>query len=225
VLAGIILALIAGFAIGRALPRAGAPSERIAVRDYVVAHPELIAEAIDRLRIGSERAAIETPFAGAWAGNPRGDVTLVMFSDYNCPYCRASAAEIDKLLAHDPKLKVVWREMPVLGPDSDTAALAALAAAKQGKYLAFHRALFAGNHPDHNGIDVAVKVAGLDPARFAIDSRAADVAAEVTSNLALARRMQIAATPFFVIGSRTYEGAIGHDGLVAAIAGARKQAD
>ncbi|WP_116090962.1 DsbA family protein [Sphingomonas crusticola] len=223
-LVGIALAAIAGLAIGWALPRPGVPSSHVAARDYAVAHPEIIAEAIDRLRIGSDRRAIETPFASAWAGNPRGDVTLVMFSDYNCPYCRASATEIDRLLKEDPKLKVVWREMPVLGPDSDAAALAALAAAKQGKYLAFHRALFAGNHPDRNGIATAARSVGLAATRFAADTRAADVTAELTSNLSLARRMQIAATPFFVIGNRTYQGAIGYDGLVAAIAEARKPA-
>jgi len=145
-----------------------------------------------------------------------------MFSDYNCPYCRATAPEIDRLLAADPKLKVVWREMPVLGPDSDAAAAAALAAAKQGKYLAFHRALFSGNHPDQNGVATAAKAAGLDPGKFAADRAASDVQAEITANLALARRLQIGATPFFVIGNRTYEGAIGHDALARAIAEARQ---
>ena len=81
--AGMVLAALAGLAIGLFLPRDSAPSTRIAARDYVVAHPEVIKEAIDQLRIGSQRAAIETPFASAWAGNPQGDVTLVMFSDYN----------------------------------------------------------------------------------------------------------------------------------------------
>jgi len=227
-LAGIGIAaaagLGAGFALSRALPQSEAPSDRIAVRNYVVAHPEIINEAIDRLRIGTERAAIERPFRSAWAGNPKGDVTLVMFSDYNCPYCRASAGEIDGLLASDPKLKVVWRELPVLGPDSDAAAVAALAAAKQGKYRAFHQALFTGNHPDKAGVAAAASKAGLNPTQFAADNRASDVKAELASNLALAQRMQITATPFFVIGERTFQGAIGREGMVAAIAEARKHA-
>ena len=223
-LAGIAAACALGLAIGAVVPKT--KSEDVAfgkrVRAYILAHPEIIAEAAERLRIAPERTAIETPFQGATAGNPKGDVTLVMFSDYNCPYCRATAPEIDRLLAADPRLKVVWREMPVLGPDSDAAAAAALAAAKQGKYLAFHRALFGGNHPDQNGVAAAAKAAGLDPGKFAADRTAPDVQAEITANLALARRLQIAATPFFVIGNRTYEGAIGHDALARAITEARQ---
>ncbi|WP_420138466.1 DsbA family protein [Sphingomonas sp.] len=222
--AAAVIGVGAGLGVGHFLPERVATSDRVAVRNYVVAHPEIINEAIDRLRIGDDRAAIERPFGSAWAGNPNGDVTLVMFSDYNCPFCRASAGEIDALLAGDPKLKVVWRELPVLGPDSDAAAVAALAAAKQGKYRAFHRALFSGNHPDKAAIAIAATKAGLDPARFQADQRASDVAAELTANLNLARRMQINATPFFVIGERTFQGAIGSDMMTAAIAEARKHA-
>jgi predicted DsbA family dithiol-disulfide isomerase len=217
-----VIGVGAGLGLSRLLPDPVAASDRVAVRNYVVAHPEIINEAIDRLRIGEDRATIERPFRSAWAGNPKGDVTLVMFSDYNCPFCRASAGEIDALLASDPKLKVVWRELPVLGPDSDAAAVAALAAAKQGKYRAFHQALFTGNHPDKAAIAAAAGKAGLDLARFTADQRAPDVGAELASNISLARRMQIGATPFFVIGERTFQGAIGSDAMTAAIAEARK---
>ena len=225
-LAGMIVAGLAGLAIGAAAPLSGTAGDEAAIgamiRRYILAHPEIIPEAMERLRITPERAAIETPFPGAWAGDPKGDVALVIFSDYNCPYCRATAPELDRLLATDPKLKIVWREMPVLGPGSDAAALAALAAARQGKYLAFHRALFGGGHPDGNGIAASARMAGLDPVRFAADRAAPDVQAEVASNLALARRLQISATPFFVIGNRSYEGAIGQDALAAAVAEARR---
>ena len=223
-LVGMAAACALGLAIGATVPQTKSEDAAFGkrVRAYILAHPEIIAEAAERLRIAPERTAIEAPFPGATAGNPNGDVTLVMFSDYNCPYCRATAPEIDRLLAADPKLKVVWREMPVLGPDSDAAAAAALAAAKQGKYLAFHRALFSGNHPDQNGVAAAAKAAGLDPGKFAADRAAPDVQAEITANLALARRLQIGATPFFVIGNRTFEGAIGHDALARAIAEARQ---
>jgi protein-disulfide isomerase len=217
-----------GIAIGAAVPHGAATADDAAfgkrVRAYILAHPELLVEAGERLRLAPERTAIETPFAGAWAGNPKGDVTLVMFSDYNCPYCKASLPVIDRLLADDRRLKVVWREMPVLGPGSDAAAMAALAAARQGKYLAFHRALFAGGHPDANGITGAAKAASLDLARFEADAKGPDVQAEIIANLSLARRLGITATPYFIIGNRTYEGAIGHDALAAAIAEARRNA-
>jgi predicted DsbA family dithiol-disulfide isomerase len=193
-----------------------------AVRRYILAHPEIIPEAMDRLRLGSERAAIETPFAGAWGGNPHGDVTLVMFSDYNCPFCRASAPAVARLLAEDPKLKVVWRELPVLGPDSEAAARVALAAAKQGRFRAVHQALFAGSHPDTAGIAAAAKASGLNPAHLAADGAAPDIAAEIAANLDLARRIQISGTPFFVIGNRTFEGAMSYDALARAVSDARR---
>lgn len=194
------------------------------VRTYILTHPEIVAEAAERLRIEPVRDAVETPFHGAWAGNSHGDVTLVMFTDYNCPYCRASASEIDRLLASDSKVKVVWREMPVLGPGSDQAAAAALAAARQGKYLPFHRALFAGGHPDQNGIAAAARTVGLAPASLIAGGKTPDVRAEIATNLDIARRLGISATPFFVIGNRTHEGAMGYDALAAAVAEARSDA-
>jgi len=195
------------------------------VRSYILSHPEIIEEAAERLRIAPYRTAIETPFTGAEAGNPKGDVTLVAFTDYNCPYCRASSPEIDRLIANDPRLRVVWREMPVLGPGSDAAAAAALAAARQGRYYAFHRALFAGGHPDTDGIAAAAKTAGLIPASLVAGAKAPEVQAEIRTNMELARAMQITATPFFVIGNRTFEGAIGYDRLAAAVAAARNERD
>ena len=224
--AGIALACAAGLFLGSRMTGASDDSTfGRKVRAYILAHPEVVAEAGERLRIGPYRKAIETPFAGAWAGNPRGDVTLVMFTDYNCPYCRASVPEVDRLLSHDPKLKVVWREMPVLGPASDAAAAAALAAARQGRYPAFHRALFSGAHPGAEAIAAAAKVAGIAPAAVAVGSKAPEVQAEIVSNLTLARQLGISGTPFFVIGNRTFEGAVGYDALAAAVAGARRAKD
>jgi len=224
--AGIALACAVGLFLGS---RMTGVSDEAAfgrkVRAYILAHPEVVAEAGERLRIGPYRKAIETPFAGAWAGNPQGDVTLVMFTDYNCPYCRASVPEVDRLLSQDPKLKVVWREMPVLGPASDAAAAAALAAARQGRYPAFHRALFSGAHPDEQAIAAAAKVAGIAPSAIIAGSKAPEVQAEIVSNLGLARQLGISATPFFIIGNRTYEGAIGYDALAAAVGEARRTTD
>jgi len=95
--------------------------ERI-VHDYVINHPEILDEAV---RTGQRRAmaklvnenrkAIETPFAGAWAGARDGDVVLVEFFDYACGFCKASNPDIARLLKEDRNLKVVWREFPVLG--------------------------------------------------------------------------------------------------------------
>jgi protein-disulfide isomerase len=233
-LAGMGLAGLGGIAIGAAI--AGAPGDtsdkaaiEAVVRNYILAHPEIIPEAMERLRsneaakaISADRKGIETPFAGAWAGNPNGDVTLVMFTDYSCGYCRASAPEIDKLLAEDPKLKVVWREIPVLGPQSEIAARVALAAAKQGHYLPFHRAVFADGRPDQAHLAAAGKAAGLDAARLATDSKGSDVAREIDANIAIASRIGVNGTPAFVVGDKLLSGAVGHDAIAKAIAEARK---
>lgn len=224
--AGMIATCAIGIAIGTRLPGGSAdPQFAAKVRASILSHPEIVREAAEKLRIDPVRQAIETPFQSAWAGNPKGDVTLVVFSDYNCPYCRATSPEIDRLLANDPKLKVVWREMPVLGPDSMAAAAAALAAAIQGKYYPFHRALFSGGHADQNGIAAAAKAAGVSTDSVRTEGKGPEVQTEIQTNLAIARALAIDATPFFVIGNRTYQGAIGYDRLQQAVADARSERD
>jgi protein-disulfide isomerase len=194
------------------------------VRDYLLTHPELLPEAMQRLEaneatkaIEANRAAIETPFAGAWAGARDGDVTLVEFFDYACPYCRRSNADVDRLLKEDPKLKVVWREWPVLGPDSETAAKASLAAAGTGRFKPFHDALFAAGRPDADTIAKARQAAGVraEP----VDQAKAQ--GELDRNYRLANALKASGTPTFVVGDRILQGAVGYDTLKAAIAEAR----
>src|SRR3546814_10379176 len=90
--------------------------------------------------------------SGAWAGAKDGDVVLVEFFDYACPYCKASVADVKRLLAEDPKLKVVWRDFPVLGDNSREAAMASLSAARQGHYADFYTGLFDNGRPDRANI-------------------------------------------------------------------------
>src|SRR3546814_18464552 len=125
------------------------------IRDYLLSHPEIIPEAVKRLQerqvsdvIETNREAIETPFEGAWAGAKDGDVVLVEFFDYACPYCKASVADVKRLLAEDPKLKVVCRDLPVLGDNSREAAVASLPAARQGPTADFDPRPFEPDQPD-----------------------------------------------------------------------------
>jgi protein-disulfide isomerase len=194
------------------------------VRDYVLTHPELVPEAMQRLEadeamkaIEANRAAIETPFAGAWAGARDGDVALVEFFDYACPYCRHSNADVDRLLAEDKKLKVVWREWPVLGPDSEAAAQASLAAAAAGKFKPFHDALFAAGRPAPDTIARARQAAGLPAAAAA----GADSQGELERNSRLASALKASGTPTFVVGDKILQGAVGYEALKAAIVEAR----
>jgi protein-disulfide isomerase len=195
------------------------------VRDYVLTHPELVPEAMQRLEanealkaIEANRAAIETPFAGAWAGAKDGDVTLVEFFDYACPYCRRTNADVDRLLGEDKKLKVVWREWPVLGPDSEAAARASLAAAAAGRFKPFHDALFAAGRPGPDTIARARQAAGL-PAEDARSGGASD--GELERNYRLANALKASGTPTFVVGDRILQGAVGYAALKAAISEAR----
>ncbi|HEY0446862.1 MAG TPA: DsbA family protein [Allosphingosinicella sp.] len=192
------------------------------VREYILANPEIIPEAVKRLQdrdlakaIDANRAAFETPFAGAWAGAKEGDVVLVEFFDYACGFCRKSNPDIDRLLAEDRKLKVVWRELPVLGPDSQAAAEASLAAAKAGKFRAFHEKLFALGRPTAATIAEAKKAVGVT------GGAAPEFRAEVEKNYELARSVQASGTPTFLVGDKVLQGAVGYDALKEAIAAAR----
>lgn len=231
----ILLAGAAGLATGVAGSRAiGAEPQNRAqieaiVHDYILAHPEIIPEAMGRLQnqrsadaIAADRGAIEKPFASAWAGNASAKVTLVMFSDYSCGYCKASAPDIDRLLAETPDLKVVWREIPVLGPQSVVAARAALAVAKEGHYLAFHRQMFASGRPDDATIARVAKANGVDSARLVAEAKQPDVDAEIKNNLRLAAKLGVDGTPTFVIGDQMMSGAVGYEALKKAIDTARK---
>lgn len=198
------------------------------VRDYILEHPEIIPEAIDRLQkknvvkqIDANRQALETPFAGGWTGARDGDVTLVEFFDYSCGYCRQSVADVDRLLKEDPRLKVVFRELPILGEDSDAAARVSLSAAKQGAFYPFHLKLYAAGRPTAATLARVQKEAGLDPARVAADGKGADLRAEINKNLDLARTLQLGGTPAFVVGDQLLAGAVGYDALKKAVADAR----
>jgi protein-disulfide isomerase len=198
------------------------------VRSYILEHPELLPEAMTRLEareaakvVRANRALIETPFEGAWAGARNGDVTLVEFFDYACPYCRHSNGDVDRLLTEDAKLKVVWREWPVLGPDSEAAAEVSLAAAASGRFKPFHDALFAAGRPSAESVAKAQQAAGV-PAESVARIRADAAAhAEVERNRQLAAALRASGTPTFVVGERVLQGAVGYDTLKQAVAEAR----
>lgn len=203
----------------------------LVVRDYILAHPEVIPQAIEKLRerqgqdaYKGNKAALETPFASAWAGAEHGDVTLVMFTDYACGYCRSSLADVDRLIASDPRLKVVWREIPILGPGSEMAAKAGLAAARQGAFRQFHQRMFAAGAPDSAKISAILRSMNLDHDRIERDAASPEVTAELRKNLELAGRIDDAiATPTFVVGGRLLKGAVGYDALKQAVDEARKR--
>lgn len=199
----------------------------IDVRAYLLANPEVIPEAMEKLQarqarqsVVANRIAVETPFPGAVAGNPRGDVTLVEFYDYNCGYCRASLPTVRRLIRQDPNLRVVFRELPILAPSSRTAARASLAAAAQGKFNAFHDALFGAGRVTDATVSSAARIAGVDLSK--LPALAPRIDAELTRTFDTAGKLGIGGVPGWVIGDRVLSGAMSQDDLARAIADARR---
>ena len=229
---GALLVLAAAFWLGGRFGGGMSKAEvETIVADYVRAHPEMIPEAFEAQRnkemakaVDAVRPALEKPYAGAWAGNADGDVTLVVFTDYACGFCRASVPDVDRLVREDKRLKVVFRELPIISPQSRDAALMALAAARQGKYDAFHHAMFAASSLDPSAIAAAAQRAGV------VTDGSADATAnealfqrELDANLAIATQLQLNATPTWVVGNQLLQGQVGYDTLKRAIAKARSK--
>jgi protein-disulfide isomerase len=151
-------------------------------------------------------------------GNPKGDVTMVEFFDYNCGYCKRALLDMMTLLKSDPKLRVVLKEFPVLGPGSVEAAKVATAVRMQDKtgrkYLEFHQKLMGGRgQADKAHAIAAAKDVGLDTARIEKDIDSAEVRASLEESFKLAEALGLNGTPSYVIGKDVVVGAVGLDAL------------
>lgn len=198
-------------------------------RSFLLSNPEVLPEAMDELqrrdtasRIAPVRAELETAFPGAVLGNPNGTITLVEFTDYACTYCRQSTRDVAALIAANPDLKVVIREYPILAPESADAARMALAAAQQGKFAAFHDAMFAAGQVTPATIEASATSAGVDlaTARQAIAS--GQFEAQLQNNVFLAQNLGLTGTPSWIVGDRALNGAVGADVIGRAVAAARE---
>ena len=196
--------------------------ERI-VRDYLLSHPEVVAQALDVLRqrreaekrarakaaIGNNREAIVAHPMSPVSGNAAGDVTVVEFFDYQCGFCRRALPTMVELLKTDPGVRVVWKEFPILGPVSDFAARASMAAERQGKYHEFHVRLMGQKEKlsEERIVKVAAGV-GLDVARLRRDMADPAIRAYLNETRRLARTLGIGGTPAFVIGDTLIPGVV-----------------
>jgi len=134
-------------------------------------------------------------------GNPRGDVTIVEFFDYACPFCKAAEPRVEALLQSDKGVRLVVKEFPILTPQSLVATKVALAAARQGKYAEFHQALMSFRGPLTEPVIFATAaMVGLNVARLRRDMTAPEINDEIYANLNLARSLRIFATPAFIVG-------------------------
>ena len=197
------------------------------VRQGMMADPQILADTAEALRdsqyapvIAANKAALETPFASSWKGSAKPDVTLVEFFDYACPYCKASNPAVDRLVQEDKGVRVVYRELPILGPNSVTAARLSLEASKAGHFAAFHDALWAAGRPAPDTIAVAAKAAGVAPEPTPDPA----IEAELKRNFQLAGQLGATGTPLFVVGDRVVNAAVSYDALKQAVAAAREKA-
>lgn len=190
------------------------------VRDFINENPQLILSSVDTYQQRSmqeqQTAAVKmnqdrlfrnerSPFIG----NANGDVIMVEFFDYNCGYCKKVLPELQELIKADSNLKIVFKDLPILGPSSEVAAKWALAAQRQNKYFEYHSAVM--KHQGQLNADVLTKIAtdvGLDLDRAKQDAEGTDVLIQLEQNRSLAGQMNIGGTPAFVLGEEIIPGAL-----------------
>jgi protein-disulfide isomerase len=233
--AGLMVASSSGFAQQSMAPATGSaltPAQRAEVialiRQELVQDPSILRDAIASLQAedqasqaqaqGSAIEAAQTALTGNPAdpaiGNPHGRISVVEFYDTRCPYCREMRPELTALAQQDPNVRVVFKDIPILGPNSVIEARALLAAQRQGGYAAMQAALMASSTPptDDNLRHMA-KGLGLDPDRMLRDMNDPAIAARLAVNTALAQSLGINGTPAIVIGNQLVPGAISLDEL------------
>ena len=185
------------------------------VHDYLVRNPEVLVEASQVLQQKQQQAQQEQAksaisqnvkelFLGnlAVAGNPKGNVTLVEFFDYQCIHCKEMRETVEKLIKSDKNLRVIFKEFPIFGKPSELASRAALAAAMQGKYPQMHQALLKiDKHLDEALVMEAAKSAGLNIKKLKVDMESKQVKDELSANRALAEKIHLMGTPAFVVAS------------------------
>ena len=220
---GVVGSLLTAAALLFALPNV--LSSKI-VRQGLLNDPKILSDAVDALRdaqyapvLAANRTALETPFGSSWRGSATPDVTLVEFFDYACPYCKASNPVVDRLLKEDKDVRLVYRELPILGQDSVTAARLSLEASKLGRFARFHDTLWASGRPAPETNAAAAQAAGISPE----PKQDPLIEAELKRNFQLAGALGATGTPLFVIGDRVLNGAVGYDALKDAIEIARKK--
>ncbi len=211
--------------------------ERI-VHEYIVNHPEVLVEAMEKLQSREEddkrKKAQENisklgdklfnNAADHVTGNPSGDVTIVEFFDYRCGYCKKARPEVLALLKADPKIRLVVKEFPILGKTSETASRAALAAKKQGKYWDFHLALIKEADLNETRIFELAAANGIDVTRMKTDMQATDVTKVIDTNHELAQKIGVDSTPSFIFGKELVAGALSLEQMQDQVAKARKSA-
>ena len=207
------------------------------VKEYLLDNPGVIFEAVEAHRLAQERQARQQAQAkigehlayltradAPAIGNPDADITVIEFFDYNCGYCKQALPDIQAAVRDDGNLRVVFKEMPILGPASRTAAAWALAAHRQGKYFEYHVALMAHKGPKNAGqLARLAKDTGLDVKRMKKDIAGGEIEKELGRVMEIAREIGVSGTPAFIVGRTFIPGYTGEEGLKQAIAEERRK--
>jgi len=222
-----------------AISDADRPAIEAIIKDYLLKNPEVLRDAIRELErrmkaaddqrrteaLKESRGLLENSPRGVVVGNPKGDVVLVEFFDYNCSYCKRALPDMFNLMKADPKLKMVMKEFPVLGKSSVDAARVSIAVRMQdpGKYLEFHRKLLGGRgEATYERALATAKEVGLDMARIEADLKSPEINATLEESAELSERLAISGTPTYVLGDEVVPGAIGFAALKTKIDAVRK---
>jgi len=239
---GLRIAVLAACLPGMAMADpAFSPAQRAEIvqilREALKTDPSILRDAVEAMQADEQnhtaeesrkavlanKAALFNKATDPQAGNLSGDVTMVEFYDPRCPYCRRVLPEIASLLERDHKLRWVYKDIPVLGPDSTLEAQAIVAAKQQNAYLKMQAALMSDpSKPSEDGIKATADRLGLDGARLLRDMKSDAVTSAIKENLALARSMKVNGTPTFVVGSTVIPGAASIEQLEEVIADSRK---
>ena len=228
-----LVALLAAVSLA-ACGKSNDPMFDAKVRAYLLEHPEVIEEAMVKLQekrasqavadaqaaLPKYRAALERD-PRDFVANPSGAITVTEFFDYQCTYCKAAAPEVLKLIADNPDVRFVFKEMPIFGAVSNQASASVLAAGDR-TYLELYKRFFAAEHLDAAGIDQALTQVGLDPVQVKQRAASPEAQRHLLDNHALASALKIEGTPTFVVGDQIIPGA-DLPALKAAIAGQRKK--
>src|SRR5262245_8193625 len=200
------------------------PEEVVAALKLAQANAEKQKAADALLTVAEKQDQIFNNPADPVVGNVSGDVTVVEFFDYRCPYCKRVSDSLMTLVQDDPKVKLVYKELPILGPESTVAAKIALAAHRQGKYEQVHTAFMAhkGSFEQSDLLDLAASV-GADPAKLAADMQDPAILGLLQANESLAGALGITGTPGFLLGKQLVPGAISLDDMKKLVATARAQ--
>jgi protein-disulfide isomerase len=206
------------------------------VKDYLLKHPEILVEVSKELEkrqsaeqaaehkrvISEKRKAIFSARSDFVLGNPKGDITVVEFFDYNCAWCKRAVDEMSKLTKADPNVRIVFKEFPIFGENSTFAAKAAMASIKQGKYWDFHVALMKERQVTKDNVFKIAEKVGLDVARLKADMADPGFDAAIKETTELAQALGIEGTPGFIIDTKVNVGFLPADGLRQMIAEIRK---